>query len=127
MNILEFVDLIEAHDYMAENQTSSIRRQLESGSLDMTIEELAQFLLDKQRITKYQAKKLLSEVEAGITADSIPAGPGRQPAADQWDDGAQAEDNLGGLDDFPTSSDPFGEDPMGGDPLGLGGADNFGG
>lgn len=125
MNISELLDLIEAHDYMAENQISSIRSQLASGSMDMTIEELVQFLLDRQRLTKYQAKKLLLEVKEGVKADSIAAGSARQAPADQWASSPE-EDNgfggnevadLGGLGDFPTSGDGFDGD----DPLGLGG------
>lgn len=121
MNISDLLDLIEAHDYMADNQISAIRRQLASGSLDMTIEELVQFLLDKQRLTKYQAKKLLSEVKSGVKADSIGASSGRQTSG-KWAGDDAAEDfgggDLGGLDDFPTSGDAMGGD----DPLGLGGS-----
>ncbi|RCS55935.1 hypothetical protein DTL42_00660 [Bremerella cremea] len=130
MNISDLLDLIEAHDYMAENQISAIRRQHASGSLDTTIEELVQFLLDRQRLTKYQAKKLLSEVKAGVKADSLAVPPGRAGAGDKWASPSQEEDDfggaavgdLGGLDGFPTSEEALGE----GDPFGLGSGDGFG-
>ncbi len=129
MNISEFIDLIEAHDYMADNQLAAIRRQLSTGSLDMSIEDLVTFLLERQRLTKYQAKKLLSEAKSGIKADSIPVSEGRKRAQQKWMQADPVEDeivetgadDLIALDDMPTS-----EDDLGGDPLGLGGVEGFG-
>ncbi|GAA4421794.1 PQQ-binding-like beta-propeller repeat protein [Bremerella cremea] len=126
MNISDFIDLIEAHDYMADNQIASIRRQLSTGTLDMSIEELVRFLLEKQRLTKYQAKKLLAEARSGVTADSLPVSDARRRAQEKWVSADPVEDEIAeigaddmvALDDFPTS-----EGGLGGDPFGLGGAD----
>ena len=72
MKLSEFVDLIEAREFMAKSQIASIRRQMAAGKLEMTIDELARFLVDRRRLTKYQAKKLLAEIKAGTQASSIP-------------------------------------------------------
>ncbi|PQO25850.1 hypothetical protein C5Y96_20560 [Blastopirellula marina] len=130
MNISEFIDLIEAHDYMADNQIAAMRRQLNTGQLDLSIEELVHFLLDRQRLTKYQAKKLLSEARSGITAESIPVSEGRRRAQQKWVDAAPVKeeivetepDDLVALDDFPRD-----EDEATVDPLELGGLDGFAG
>ncbi|MFN3151644.1 PQQ-binding-like beta-propeller repeat protein [Bremerella sp.] len=130
MNISEFIDLIEAHDYMADNQIAAIRRQLNSGQLDVTMEELVKFLLDRQRLTKYQAKKLLAEARSGVTPESIPVSESRRRAQQKWMDAAPVSeeiveteaDDIVALDDMPGE-----EDLAGGDPLGLGGVDGFSG
>lgn len=127
MNLSEFIDLIEAHDYMAANQIASIRRQLSMGSLEMSIDELVHFLLEKQRLTKYQAKKLLAEARSGIKADSIHVSEGRRRAQQKWVQADPVEDeivevdadDMVALDEMPTSEDGLG------DPLGLGGVDGF--
>ncbi|QDU75225.1 outer membrane biogenesis protein BamB [Bremerella volcania] len=128
MNISEFIDLIEAHDYMADNQIAAIRRQLNSGQLDVTIEELVHFLLDRQRLTKYQAKKLLAEARSGMTAESVPVSEARRRAQQKWMDAAPVKeeivetdaDDIVALDDMPSE-----EDVADVDPLGLGGVDGF--
>lgn len=128
MNISEFIDLIEAHDYMADNQIAAIRRQMNSGQLDTSIEELVHFLIDRQRLTKYQAKKLLSEARSGETAETIPVSEARRRAQQKWMDAAPVEeeivetdaDDLVSLDDMPGE-----EDAADVDPLGLGGVDGL--
>lgn len=128
MNISEFIDLIEAHDYMADDQIAAIRRQFKSGQLDVTIEELVRFLLDRQRLTKYQAKKLLAEARSGITAETMPVSESRRRAQQRWVDAAPVEDEIveTEADDLVALDDIPGEEDMGaGDPLGLGGVDGF--
>ncbi|WDI42335.1 outer membrane protein assembly factor BamB family protein [Bremerella sp. P1] len=128
MKISDFIDLIEAHDYMADNQIAAIRRQMNSGQLDVTVEELVRFLLDRQRLTKYQAKKLLAEARSGVTAESIPVSEGRRRAQQKWMDAAPVSeeiveteaDDLVALDDMSSE-----QDATTADPLGLGGIDGF--
>jgi len=130
MNISEFIDLIEAHDYMADNQIAAIRRQMNSGQLDVSIEELVRFLLDRQRLTKYQAKKLLAEARSGMTAESVPVSESRRRAQEKWMQAAPVKeevveteaDDLVALDDMPTE-----EEVPDGDPLGLGSVDDLAG
>ncbi len=128
MNISDFIDLIEAHDYMADNQIAAIRRQLNSGQLDVSIEELVKFLLDRQRLTKYQAKKLLAEARSGETAESIPLSESRRRAQQKWMDAAPVEDEIveTDADDLVALDDiPSGDGVEAADPLGLGGVDGF--
>lgn len=130
MNISDFIDLIEAHDYMADNQIAAIRRQLNSGQLDLSIEELVHFLLDRQRLTKYQAKKLLAEARSGVTAESIPVSEGRRRAQQKWVDAAPVKEEIVETepDDLVALDDMRSEDNIAGvDPLELGGIDGFSG
>jgi len=125
MNISDFIDLIEAHDYMADNQIAAIRRQLNSGQLDVSVEELVRFLLDRQRLTKYQAKKLLAEARSGVTAESVPVSDGRRRAQQKWMDAAPVEEEIveTDTDDLVALDDAPGDGGL--DPLGLGGVDGL--
>ncbi|MBA2114827.1 outer membrane protein assembly factor BamB family protein [Bremerella alba] len=128
MNISDFIDLIEAHDYMADNQIAAIRRQLNRGQLDVSIEELVGFLIDRQRLTKYQAKRLLAEARSGVTAETAPVSESRRRAQQKWVNAAPVKeeivepeaDDLVALDGMPSDEDAGADDP-----LGLGGVDGF--
>lgn len=116
MNVSEFIDLIEQHDYMADSQIASMRRQLSMGKLDMSVEELVKFLLSRRRLTKYQAKKLLAEAMAGDQVPSAPLSEGRRRAQNNWlqvDAPATAPDDLSTEDvEEPSAPDPFGLGPL---------------
>lgn len=115
MKLSEFVDLIEAREFMAKSQIASIRRQMTAGKLEMTIDELARFLVDRRRLTKYQAKKLLAEMKTGTRASSIPMSSARRRAQNSrlnpfstTEEGAEVgPDNLDLFQDQGEPADPF--------------------
>jgi len=94
MTISEFIDLIEAHDFMSPNQIAALRRQHGMGNLDMSIDELAYFLLERNRLTKYQAKKLITESKSGEKRTAAPVSEARKRAMENWQQAAPVADEI---------------------------------
>lgn len=131
MNAVELVDLIERYEYVADRQISSLRKQISSKNKKVSPQQVITLLLDKNHITKYQAKRLLDLVKGKIKERPIGKSDGawtNKPDAEEIVDidagdlvqveELDALDDLGGFDQMDTFDSPgaldsgFGEDAV---------------
>jgi outer membrane protein assembly factor BamB len=107
----KLIDLMEAKELLSGDVVAELRRQVSESSSRLTAELLAKVLVDNGHLTKFQATKLIAEVNSSIVR-SAPKGveeldlkPESQEAELILEDGLDVLDETGGIE---LEDDAFG-------------------